>query len=90
MSEYLDSGPVLLSILNIMEGFPLPSEGRNALNYHRLIEAYKFAYAQRTFYGDPVDPVYRNISKIAENFIQKRVADEDRVRLDDVSGSFLL
>ncbi|KAJ3048386.1 hypothetical protein HK097_010622 [Rhizophlyctis rosea] len=77
------SGPVLLSILNIMEGFPLPSEGRNALNWHRLMEAYKFAYAQRTFYGDPVDPVYRNISEIARKFMRKQMADEDRARLDD-------
>ncbi|KAJ3038757.1 hypothetical protein HDV00_000331 [Rhizophlyctis rosea] len=77
------SGPVLLSILNIMEGFPLPSNGRTAVNYHRLIEAYKFAYAQRTFYGDPVDPIYRNISDIAAEFVSKEVAEANRKRLDD-------
>ena len=35
------SGPVLLHMLNLMEKYDLPTEGRTAVNVHRLIEATK-------------------------------------------------
>lgn len=35
------SGPVLLHMLNLMEKYDLPAEGRTDLNVHRLIEATK-------------------------------------------------
>lgn len=35
------SGPVLLHILNLLEHYDLPEEGRTLLNEHRLIEALK-------------------------------------------------
>jgi len=35
------SGPVLLHILNLMEKYDLPAEGRTDVNVHRLIEATK-------------------------------------------------
>eukprot|EP00118_Oscarella_pearsei_P009100 m.50382 g.50382 ORF g.50382 m.50382 type:complete len:625 (+) comp34067_c0_seq13:34-1908(+) len=44
-------GPVLLSILNIVGGYDM--DEHDSLFYHRLIEGYKFAYAQRSQLGDP-------------------------------------
>lgn len=35
------SGPVVLHILNLLEKYDLPGEGRTAMNIHRLIEAIK-------------------------------------------------
>jgi gamma-glutamyltranspeptidase/glutathione hydrolase/leukotriene-C4 hydrolase len=35
------SGPIVLHILNLLENYDLPGEGRTALNIHRLIEAMK-------------------------------------------------
>ncbi|KAI8589437.1 nucleophile aminohydrolase [Geranomyces variabilis] len=68
------SGPVLLSILNVMEGYHLHSEGRTATNIHRLIEAYKHGFAERSYYGDPIDTTYTNISAIAAEFAEKTSA----------------
>ncbi|KAJ3160845.1 hypothetical protein HDU86_008205 [Geranomyces michiganensis] len=68
------SGPVLLSILNVMEGYHLHAEGRTPTNIHRLIEAYKHGFAERSYYGDPIDPIYTNITAIAAEFAQKTSA----------------
>jgi hypothetical protein len=35
------SGPVVLHILNLLENYDLPREGRTPLNIHRVIEAMK-------------------------------------------------
>ncbi|KAJ3006345.1 hypothetical protein HKX48_000163 [Thoreauomyces humboldtii] len=78
-----NSGAVLLSILNIMEGYDLQDEGRTGTNIHRLVEAYKHAFAQRSFYGDPTDTIYRNISEIARNFTTKSTAHDIRKRISD-------
>jgi gamma-glutamyltranspeptidase len=51
------SGTVLLSALNILENFNDFKE-LTPQNAHRMIEAYKFAYAQRGFLGDPIDVIY--------------------------------
>lgn len=42
------SGPVLISILNILEGF-VGSNIDHFTNVHRIVEAFKFGYAQRTY-----------------------------------------
>jgi gamma-glutamyltranspeptidase len=42
------SGPVLISILNILEGF-IDSSFTSYINIHRMLESFKFGYAQRTF-----------------------------------------
>ena len=48
-------GPVLLQMLNILDGFDLQELGHNSPAYlHTLIEAMKLAFADRErFYGDP-------------------------------------
>lgn len=47
------SGPVLLSVLNLIERFQFKVDGLIGLNLHRLVEAFKFGYAFRTEMGDP-------------------------------------
>ena len=42
------SGPVLISILNILEGF-VDSKNDHFINIHRIVESFKFGYAQRTY-----------------------------------------
>ena len=54
------SGVLLAFILNILDGhLPRKSENQtidveDPLIYHRMTEAFKFAFAQRTNLGDPV------------------------------------
>lgn len=46
-------GPVLINLLNTLEGYSLPDTGRTGLQQHRYIEALKFAFSRRTEIGDP-------------------------------------
>lgn len=46
-------GPIILSLLNLVERFELGVQGLTGLNVHRLVEAFKFGYAFRTEMGDP-------------------------------------
>ncbi|KAI8343566.1 gamma-glutamyltransferase [Chlamydoabsidia padenii] len=47
------SGPILISMLNILEKYNFQSLGRIGVNVHRLVESMKFGYAFRTEFGDP-------------------------------------
>lgn len=49
------SGAVLAAVLNIMQQFPRHQDRDNALFYHHLVEAFKWAYAERSKLGDPWD-----------------------------------
>ncbi|KAJ3268964.1 hypothetical protein HDV01_002074, partial [Terramyces sp. JEL0728] len=48
------SGAVLLSVLNTIENYSA-FDKLDPLNTHRLVEALKHGYAERGFYGDPID-----------------------------------
>ena len=54
-SGFWSQGPVLLQILNIIEGFDLKGMQFNSAEYlHTVVEAMKLAYADRdTYYADP-------------------------------------
>jgi gamma-glutamyltranspeptidase/glutathione hydrolase len=62
-------GPVMLQILNILEGFDLKAMGHNSPEYiHTIYQAMNLAYADRDFYyGDPCfapdEPVKGLLSK---------------------------
>lgn len=80
------SGAVLLSILKTMEHFPdKPYYVDDVLHTHRLIEATKFSYGERSMFGDPA--FVKNVSYLEALSIQddigraryERILD-DRVR----------
>lgn len=84
------SGPSLLSVLNILEGFNMTSPSNTttgssppALDYHRIVEAFKHGFAQRTMLGDPR---FVDVANDIKSIIGKNTAKERRGRIDDVSN----
>ncbi|KAF9973905.1 hypothetical protein BGZ73_002833 [Actinomortierella ambigua] len=75
------SGPVLLSLLNILERYDIGRDKvLSSLEVHRLIEAMKFGYAQRTQLGDPdftdlEDTIKNIISKDTAAYIRRNISD---------------
>jgi gamma-glutamyltranspeptidase/glutathione hydrolase len=73
-------GPVLLQLLNLLDGIDLKSLGHNSPEYlHRLTETVKIAFADReAYYGDP------SFVKIpAERLLSKAYAAERRALVRD-------
>ena len=55
-------GPVLVSMLNILEGFNFTREDQDkSLTYHYIVEAIKFAFAERSLLEDSKNAI--NITK---------------------------
>ncbi|KAG0200299.1 hypothetical protein BGX28_006581 [Mortierella sp. GBA30] len=75
------SGPVLISILNILERFDLGRVKSNAnVEAHRLVEAMKFGYAQRTELGDPD---YTDLGAKILSILSKDTAAHIRANISD-------
>jgi len=82
------AGPILTHILNILKGYKftpsdLSDRKKETLTYHRIIEAFKFAYAQKTREGDPDFMDKEKVEKWTANMTSDDVGNEYRLRITD-------
>ncbi|KAL5013653.1 hypothetical protein ScPMuIL_007923 [Solemya velum] len=87
------SGPVLLLLMNILEGYKLTKS--SSLTYHRMLEAFKFGYAsQSEWLADPsfVSSVFnytqKMISKDEATAIRNQTSDNSTKESDFYTKAF--
>lgn len=79
------SGVLLGFILNILAGYNFTSESIHGINntvltYHRMIEAFKYAYAKRTKLGDAD---FVDIKELIHNLTRPEYASKIRAKIND-------
>ena len=79
------SGAVLALILNILDTCNIKPGEDTPLFYHRMVEAFKWAYAKRTELGDPgeEEEVRERMRSVVEEMVSERVARERRSNISD-------
>ncbi|XP_064597544.1 glutathione hydrolase 1 proenzyme-like [Liolophura sinensis] len=79
-------GPTLMMMLNIMEGFNWTAADKNSsLMYHRMIETFRFAYAQRPLLADP--DFSSSVDNSSMYMIMKETAAEMRKKIMTYNGT---
>ncbi|XP_065663263.1 glutathione hydrolase 1 proenzyme [Hydra vulgaris] len=87
----LPSGGVsVIQFLNILKGYflsPLDMDPtdpeKSAKTYHRIIEALKFTFAQKSKYGDPNFIDKNQLNKETEHALDENFGDSLRLKIDD-------
>jgi len=79
------SGVVLSFIMNVLDGYnftakDLDDTDNKILTYHRIAEAFKFAYAKRSQLGDEE---FVNITELLFNLTSPAYGDSIRAQIDD-------
>ncbi|XP_070573060.1 glutathione hydrolase 1 proenzyme-like [Ptychodera flava] len=79
------SGAVLMLILNILRGYNMTEDSvrdkeSKILTYHRIVEAFKFAFAKRSLLGD-MD--YEDVADIITNMTSPEYAASLRDKIND-------
>lgn len=81
------SGILLGFIMKILNGYKFTPDSVATVNntiqtYHRIVEAYKWAYGKRTLIGDPD---FNDLTKLMHDLTSDEVAAEIRRKIDDHS-----
>ena len=81
------SGAIMAGILNILDNYNIGPEDDTPLLYHRMTEAFKWAYAQRTELGDSLgDP---DIADIVNSVVRNITSEEWALRtFRNISGLY--
>ncbi|CAG7822031.1 unnamed protein product [Allacma fusca] len=92
------SGVIMAFILRILDKYnfsPQSMKGSKAdsvIVYHRIIEAFKHAYAKRTILGDPIDPdITATVNELVHNLtVSQEYLDEihDKIKTDSTSNKW--
>ncbi|THU77431.1 gamma-glutamyltranspeptidase [Dendrothele bispora CBS 962.96] len=78
------SGSVVLSVLKIFEGYPgnaTDPDPEFNVTLHRLIQATKFGYGQRTNYGDPAFTT--NVTELEKFYLEESTVEQIRTLISD-------
>ncbi|XP_078482748.1 glutathione hydrolase 1 proenzyme-like [Ciona intestinalis] len=79
------SGPVISLMLNILKGYKFSpkslSKENRVLTMHRIVEAFRFAYAKRSYLGG--EPNYPNMTELVKNMTADWYADDLRLKIND-------
>ena len=83
-------GPMMIEVLNLLEGFDLKKLGHNSPEYiHTVTEALKLGFADRDrYYGDPNFVKIPGAQLISKDYaaMRRRLIDEQRASLDQRPG----
>lgn len=79
------SGPVMQYILNILDNFSMSPKDERPLLYHRITEAFKWAYALRTEIGDPIgdEDIAEYVHQVVANMTSEDWAWDRYSRIND-------